>query len=501
MVKKKKTVKKEDNTPLSVNKLRPEYGAGKKAILDVYVTDEDSFTPYVSQYNGSTNEKNSQGNTNLITASGKPFTEQSKKYYKNKYYTKAWKNYCPTCKKSGKLTVDTNTETNSITCTCGETYDICTGGSNKNKYLLDTNGKSNTTKKVDTKIGDVKKSEKNNEQTNQNNDSDSDSDGFTLHQGEILETHSYYGLYSCEWSKDYEGMSGEGTINLPYYKDDLKYIYKGVRCLLHVFRFHNGKESEAIEEDSMLCFITDLKFTEQGTEITLSSFEKLLEMDGQLSFQNMLRSKILEEVIKTAGLEPVVDPTGMKDEVISWTSSSSKKKDDDSSNLDPSKKYNQCSDTYSMCCDSGKDGAQSSGHVVSNPESKTEYLKTIGKKGTNYAKYVSGCSNAKEVMKKLRKKMRYSLYSDNRDKCAEQSFKNITSPGINCADSARLVKCCMDVCGIPCLIIHGSAHYYNNVKFKGKWYTTDLCFASQMGKKGSTNTLNDGNGHGATLDA
>ena len=75
MVKKKKTVQKEDTTPLPLNKLRPEYGDGKKAILDVYVTDEDSFTPYVSQY-GSTNEKNSQGNTNLITASGKPFTVQ-----------------------------------------------------------------------------------------------------------------------------------------------------------------------------------------------------------------------------------------------------------------------------------------------------------------------------------------------------------------------------------------------------------------------------------------
>lgn len=337
---------------------------------------------------------------------------------------------------------------------------------------------------------------------NKNEDKEEDKDVINYCLGQVKETRTYTNIQSCEFSNDYDGLSGEGKVTMRFYKDDFKYIYKGVRGRLNIER--KDITGKVLSDIHFKCFITDVQITNNDAlELTLTSYTgALLQQKNKLTFNNLLRSQILEEVLKTAGIVPYVNSYGMKDEQISWTSSSNSKNDtNDSTSLDPSTKFNDCSSTFSMCCDSGKDGAQSSGHVVSNPDSKTEYLKTIGKKGTNYADYVSGCTNAKEVMQKLRKKMRYSLYSDNRDKCAEQSFKNITSPGINCADSARLVKCCMDVCGIPCLIIHGSAHYYNNVKYNGKWYTTDLCFASHMGQSGSTNTLNDGNGHGATLDA
>ena len=338
--------------------------------------------------------------------------------------------------------------------------------------------------------------------TENSEEEEEDKDEIKYHLGQVKETRRYTNIISAECSSDYEGLSGEGKVSLKFYKDDLKYLYKGVRCILHIERYK--PDNTLISSYQYSCFITDVQITNSDTlELTLSSYTgALLQQKNRLTFNDLLRSQILEEVLKTAGIVPYVNAYGMKDEQISWTSSSSgKDSSNDKVDLDPSTKFNQCSDTSSMCCDSGKDGSQSSGHVVSNPESKKEYLKTIGKTGTNYAEYVSDCTDAKQVMQKLRKKMRYSLYSDNRDKCAEQSFKNITSPGINCADSARLVKCCMDVCGIPCLIIHGSAHYYNNVKYNGKWYTTDLCFASHMGQSGSTNTLNDGNGHGAILDA
>lgn len=342
------------------------------------------------------------------------------------------------------------------------------------------------------------------EDTSSTNESEEETDetdetSIDYHLGQIKETRTYNNIQSCEFNEDYDGLTGEGKVTMRFYKEDLKYIYKGVRgCLIIERKDIKGK---VLSDVHFKFFITNVQITNSDIfELTLSSYTgALLQEKNKLTFNNLLRSQILEEVLKTAGIVPYVNAYGMKDEQISWTSSSNSKDDsNDSVDLDPSTKFNDCTDTYSMCCDSGKDGSQSSGHVVANPESKTEYLKTIGKKGTNYANYVSGCTDAKQVMQKLRQKMRYRQYNDNAFKCASQSFDGMTSPGINCGDSARLVKACMDVCGIPCLIIHGTAHYYNNVKYNGKWYTTDLCFASRMGQSGSTNTLNDGNGHGAT---
>ncbi len=70
-------------------------------------------------------------------------------------------------------------------------------------------------------------------------------------------------------------------------------------------------------------WITEEKFTKDGTELSLNDYGKLLEVEDKLTYENMYRSKILEEVIKTAGLIPVVDFTDLQDDVISWTSKSS----------------------------------------------------------------------------------------------------------------------------------------------------------------------------------
>ena len=132
------------------------------------------------------------------------------------------------------------------------------------------------------------------------------------------------------------------------------------------------------------------------------------------------------------------------------------------------------------------------GYIAEDADNKTDYMATIGKQGTNYAEYVKGCTTACDVIKKLRNGWDYKRYADNPYyKCVEQVFEHRNA--INCADSAKLVKCCMDVCGITCIIVHNKqgsqGHYFNNVKIDGKWYTVDLCFRSNIGKAGSTNTL------------
>ena len=67
-------------------------------------------------------------------------------------------------------------------------------------------------------------------------------------------------------------------------------------------------------------FITDVTHDDKGTELEIKDWGYCLEdKTKKLSFSNMNRSKILEEVIKTYGLVPVVDFTGLKDDMITWT--------------------------------------------------------------------------------------------------------------------------------------------------------------------------------------
>lgn len=159
--------------------------------------------------------------------------------------------------------------------------------------------------------------------------------GITLHQGKILETYSFDDLFSVEYNKDYKGISGEGRVTLPYRKKDSKKIYKGVRCLLRVNRFKNLDKPKT-NYKTFLGFITDSKFTEKGLELTLSSFEKLLEQEAEVEFKKMHRSQIMTEIIKMAGLKPKVNFKGLRDDVIDYSSGSSNTEKKESNNSDGS---------------------------------------------------------------------------------------------------------------------------------------------------------------------
>ena len=118
------------------------------------------------------------------------------------------------------------------------------------------------------------------------------------------------------------------------------------------------------------------------------------------------------------------------------------------------------------------------GSQVGRVESKLAQGR-IGREGTNYANFVKGLT-PKEAYKKLAAKWGYTRYNDNRDDCASTSFNRIG--GINCGDSARLLKACMDVLGQPCVIYSvttpESGHYMNGVLIDGQWKTVDLCYQS-----------------------
>ena len=112
--------------------------------------------------NSNTNNNNDNNTSDTITVTGKPSTGQAAKFYEYKNYTKTWKNYCPLCGRSGKLSDNPKgTAEGELTCDkskggCDADYDICTGGDKSGKYrayLQDASGRSNTKESVDTSIG------------------------------------------------------------------------------------------------------------------------------------------------------------------------------------------------------------------------------------------------------------------------------------------------------------------------------------------------------------
>ena len=78
-------------------------------------------------------------------------------------------------------------------------------------------------------------------------------------------------------------------------------------------------------------FITDVVHEDKGTELEIKDWGYCLEDNTKkLQFSNLFRSQILEEVIKSYGLVPIVDFTGLKDEIISWNNITSGKGDGNS---------------------------------------------------------------------------------------------------------------------------------------------------------------------------
>ena len=257
--------------------------------------------------------------------------------------------------------------------------------------------------------------------------------------------------------------------------------------------FENMPYSRSDGDAGLYGFITDVTHEDKGTELEIKDWGYCLEDDTkELSFSNMYRSQILIEVIKSYGLVPVVDFTGLKDDVISWSNvtqteeTTTNNQGNDSTSLTQSSEWDDSTTSHDL---SGYDSrtVYYAGHI---PPDEPKYYESIADMNSNYAKFIKGCTTPEQVMKKLRPKAKYCLYADNRDKNAKVSFDNMSNPGLNCGDSARLVKCCMDACGIPCIVIHVGhvatapyGHYYNAVKKNGKWVTTDLCRVNDTIKK------------------
>lgn len=99
----------------------------------------------------------------------------------------------------------------------------------------------------------------------------------------------------------------------------------------------------------------------------------------------------------------------------------------------------------------------------------------IGNSGANYAEAAK--RGLRGSMEYLKSRFVYQGYSDNHygsQRCPQKMWAMSTIRG-NCADISWLAKCILDCVGVENYIHHGNNHYYNKFKENGQWKTVDIC--------------------------
>ena len=147
-------------------------------------------------------------------------------------------------------------------------------------------------------------------------------------------------------------------------------------------------------------------------------------------------------------------------------------------------------DTNSMACKRG--GSYGDAGTGGNYDSCAQ--KGYAQQGRKYYEWARKYNDPISLAKALAKRFSYEGYSGNHDANAEVTHNNGGTIHCNCYDACRLVKCCFDAAGLDCIVVTGSiyegGHGWNSVKYNGKWYSFDLCYAVRAGtdQKG-TNAL------------
>lgn len=282
---------------------------------------------------------------------------------------------------------------------------------------------------------DSEKEEDEKEEEEEDEEIEENDEGFKLHQGEILETYYYGDLFDSNYDYDYEAIDNNGNISVP--SVDKKRFYKGVRtCLRKTWEEHGQTTNLDDLTPVLLGFITEQTYSENGVDLTLSGMTKLLDKKYQFDFTQMKMSAILEEMIKTAGLKPKVDFTGMADEVIDY-SNVSKSEDDD-------------------------EGGEFSGEVSGD-------VKAMAKKVCKGKKSAKAKANAITAFICDHVKYPSPNYS-NHHKCASEVLKSGVS---NCCDRANLGYQMAQAVKLKARGVHGPGHVWVQYYVDGQWQDSD----------------------------
>lgn len=296
--------------------------------------------------------------------------------------------------------------------------------------------KSGETEKEDEEEKEEEEKEEEEEETEEEDTDDSEETeekDFDWQLGEILETYYYNKFSSIDYEQDYTEISSSASINIPMQVDLLRF-WKGVQGKLFGgwFKLNQKVEMEDIPLINAI-FIEDLTFKEEGTDLSLKGGDILLEEKYEFDFHQMKRSAILKEMIKTAGLEPAVDATGLIDDVIDYTNVKSS--------------------------DSG-----SSGDDTDAPDIETMVKNAIkGKKGDR--------EKAEAIYSAMVNHLTYSYYECTKYPNPNDAWK---AGAVNCADSSNIGCVAYKKAGLSASVWHYPGHFVCHVQINGSTVASDV---------------------------
>ena len=178
---------------------------------------------------------------------------------------------------------------------------------------------------------------------------------------------------------------------------------------------------------------------------------KLLDQEKHFTYKNTKISKILKDIITSAGLKAKIDTTGLKDSKIDYTNVSS----------------------------SGSSSSSSTN--LSKTELDGVVQEIIGDETDDYQKL-------EKIHNWGRKNITYSTYECSNYGCDPVKAYNNRSH-LNCGDTAVLLNAMYKIAGLDSYIIHGDYHFWNIVTINGKKYCSDGTGDRPLGEVWS------GNGH------
>ena len=264
----------------------------------------------------------------------------------------------------------------------------------------------------------------------------SEDTGYDLLQGQITDIRYLPQLQTADFEQDYLDMNSSGTVKL--FQAPTDWCYKGVPVALRRGWEENGTNMKWEDMDKVLDgFITEQTYTEEGTELKISGRSKLLERTYKFKFSQMNRSVIIEEVIKCAGLVPMVNATGLEDDII------------DFNNL------------------SGGKGSSSSGTTEGESTGDSDIDEAVDKAVGDETQPLA---KAQAIDKAFKNRIIYKLYWN-------VSYPNISDAWkvkwLNCADGANVLCAMFRKAGLDAVIVHTPKHYIVKLKINGKTYYTD----------------------------
>lgn len=267
-----------------------------------------------------------------------------------------------------------------------------------------------------------------------------DKEGLVLQNGTITEINYFDEMFSNSFDYDYEDISSNGSVKLPSVDDTI--FYKGKKTLLK--KEWNPQKWEDLK-NCLLGFITEQKYSEDGVEIKISGMSKLLDQKKEFSFTKTKRSKILNNIIESAGLKANINTKGLKDEKINYRNVSSS-----GTSFSGSEQVNSLVQ-----------------RAIGNETDDYKKMELINKEVNNvltYSNYpCSKCSTPEEVLSKKK---------------------------VNCADTSLLECACMKAANLNATVVHGCNHFWTVVTINGKEYACDATNSRGIGYVWNCKTRN-----------